>query len=167
MFKLSSLYQFFGLGQTSALSDLMLAGEKFCGEDWLNLKGKYHNSGDEDISRYCFSSAYIVALLHDSLGVPLNDRRYFLTFFWIFLKDDCIKMLFLFERLLSIESFMVWACHHRSPLKLLILQLKLQGGFYPKSYCRFLGGHYSSDILHNLHLGQISFHLLIYYLSNK
>ncbi|OAY78702.1 putative apyrase 6 [Ananas comosus] len=67
--------KFFGLSQTSALSDLMLAGEKFCGEDWLNLKDKYHNSGDEDISRYCFSSAYIVALLHDSLGVPLNDRR--------------------------------------------------------------------------------------------
>ncbi|XP_044983806.1 probable apyrase 6 [Hordeum vulgare subsp. vulgare] len=30
---------------------------------------------DEDFSRYCFSSAYIVALLHDSLGVPLDDKR--------------------------------------------------------------------------------------------
>lgn len=88
------------------------------------------------------------------------------------IKDDCIKMLFLFDTLLSyisslalIESFMVWACHHRSTLKLLILQLKLQGGFYQKSYCRFLGEHYSNDILHNLHLGPIGFHL--YYLSNK
>lgn len=54
----------------------MLAGEQFCGEDWSKLKEKYHTLGEEDLSRYCFSSAYIVALLHDSLGINLDDRRY-------------------------------------------------------------------------------------------
>ncbi|XP_010917046.1 probable apyrase 6 [Elaeis guineensis] len=67
--------KFFGLSPTSSLSDLMLAGEQFCGEDWSKLKEKYHTLAEEDLSRYCFSSAYIVALLHDSLGITLDDRR--------------------------------------------------------------------------------------------
>ncbi|KAL6009193.1 hypothetical protein ACLOJK_022420 [Asimina triloba] len=47
----------------------------FCGEDWFELKKKHHAINDEDLMRYCFSSAYIVAFLHDSLGVPLHDER--------------------------------------------------------------------------------------------
>lgn len=53
----------------------MAAGQQFCEEDWSNLKRKYYNLDDEDLLRYCFSSAYIVALLHDSLGVALEDER--------------------------------------------------------------------------------------------
>ncbi|WOL12465.1 hypothetical protein Cni_G21232 [Canna indica] len=67
--------KFFGLHPTSSLSDLMLAGEEFCEEDWLKTKEKYHLVNDEDLSRYCFSAAYIVALLHDSFGIPMDDRR--------------------------------------------------------------------------------------------
>lgn len=67
--------KFFGLSPTSSLSDLMLAGEQFCKEDWSKLKEKYHTLAEEDLSRYCFSSAYIVALLHDSLGIGLEDTR--------------------------------------------------------------------------------------------
>ncbi|XP_073105103.1 probable apyrase 6 isoform X3 [Elaeis guineensis] len=67
--------KFFGLGPTSFLSDLMLAGEQFCGEDWLKLKGNYHSTDEDDLLRYCFSSAYIVALLHDSLGIALDEKR--------------------------------------------------------------------------------------------
>lgn len=54
----------------------MMAGQQFCGEDWSKLKKKYHSLEEEDLLRYCFSSAYIVALLHDSLGVSLDDERY-------------------------------------------------------------------------------------------
>lgn len=54
----------------------MLAGEQFCGEDWLKLKSSYHSMDEEDLLRYCFSAAYIVALLHDSLGIALDEKRY-------------------------------------------------------------------------------------------
>ncbi|XP_010066911.2 probable apyrase 6 isoform X1 [Eucalyptus grandis] len=67
--------KFFGLTQKAVLSDLMLAGEHFCGEDWSILKKRHHLLNEEDLLRYCFSSAYIVAFLHDSLGIALNDDR--------------------------------------------------------------------------------------------
>ncbi|KAG6489388.1 hypothetical protein ZIOFF_050657 [Zingiber officinale] len=65
--------KFFGLNPRSSLSDLILAGREFCEEDWSKNKQKYP-SATEDLSRYCFSAAYIVALLHDSFGIPLDDR---------------------------------------------------------------------------------------------
>ncbi|KAI6676836.1 hypothetical protein NL676_037632 [Syzygium grande] len=67
--------KFFGLTQKAVLSDLTLAGEHFCGEDWSILKKRHHSINEEDLLRYCFSSAYIVAFLHDSLGIALNDDR--------------------------------------------------------------------------------------------
>jgi hypothetical protein len=69
------LFQFFGLEQSSSLSDFTLAGEQVCNKDLSTLRQEYLNHSDEDFSRYCFSSAYIVALLHDGLGVPLDDKR--------------------------------------------------------------------------------------------
>ncbi|XP_059648839.1 probable apyrase 6 [Cornus florida] len=65
--------KFFGLSPKAYISDLMRAGQQFCEEDWSKLKIKYHSFDDEDLLRYCFSSAYIVALLHDSLGISLDD----------------------------------------------------------------------------------------------
>ncbi|KAJ6843052.1 putative apyrase 6 isoform X2 [Iris pallida] len=67
--------KFFKLGPTPILSDFMLVGKYFCGEDFLTLKEKYQTLEAEDFSRYCFSSAYIVALLHDSFGIALDDNR--------------------------------------------------------------------------------------------
>ncbi|CAK7326086.1 unnamed protein product [Dovyalis caffra] len=67
--------KFFGLGQRAFLSNLIVAGEQFCGEDWSRLKKKHQSFKDEDLVHYCFSSAYIVALLHDSLGIALDDQR--------------------------------------------------------------------------------------------
>ncbi|GAA0152091.1 nucleotide phosphatase [Lithospermum erythrorhizon] len=67
--------KFFGLPPKSFLSNLIIAGQQFCEEDWGNLKKKYHSLEEEDLLHYCFSSAYIVALLHDSLGISLDDDR--------------------------------------------------------------------------------------------
>ncbi|RZC28507.1 probable apyrase 6 [Glycine soja] len=67
--------KFFGLTPRAYLSKLMNAGKEFCGKDWLRLKKKYVSHDEEDLLRYCFSSAYIVALLHDSLGIALDDER--------------------------------------------------------------------------------------------
>ncbi|GMH01721.1 hypothetical protein Nepgr_003560 [Nepenthes gracilis] len=67
--------KFFGLGPTAVLSDLIVMGQQFCEEDWSNIIAKYPSHDAEDLLRYCFSAAYIVAFLHDGLGVPLDDRR--------------------------------------------------------------------------------------------
>ncbi|KAI3970931.1 hypothetical protein MKX01_024578 [Papaver californicum] len=67
--------KFFGLPPRAFLSKLALAGEQFCNEDRSKLKSKYPTLDREDFQRYCFSSAYIIALLHDSLGVALDDER--------------------------------------------------------------------------------------------
>ncbi|CAI9096599.1 OLC1v1032784C1 [Oldenlandia corymbosa var. corymbosa] len=67
--------KFFGLDPQAFLSDLMVAGQRFCEDDWSKLKRKYNSLEEEDLRRYCFSSAYIVALLHDSLGIALDDQR--------------------------------------------------------------------------------------------
>ncbi|KAJ0988552.1 hypothetical protein J5N97_006908 [Dioscorea zingiberensis] len=67
--------KFFGLGSLPSLSDLVSSGRQFCEEDKLRLKKKYSALPEEDFSRYCFSSAYIVALLHDSLGLSLDNDR--------------------------------------------------------------------------------------------
>ncbi|CAH8252279.1 unnamed protein product [Arabidopsis lyrata] len=67
--------KFFGLGEKDWLSEMILAGNRFCGEDWSKLKVKYPTFKDENLLRYCFSSAYIISMLHDSLGVALDDKR--------------------------------------------------------------------------------------------
>ncbi|XP_022887564.1 probable apyrase 6 [Olea europaea var. sylvestris] len=67
--------KFFDLAPRAFLSDLLVAGQQFCEEDWSKLKKKYQSLEEEDLRRYCFSSAYIVALLHDSLGFALDDER--------------------------------------------------------------------------------------------
>ncbi|KAE9605527.1 hypothetical protein Lal_00024860 [Lupinus albus] len=67
--------KFFGLEPSAYLSKLMSAGQEFCGEDWFSLKEKYYSHDEEELLQYCFSSAYIVALLHDGLGIALDDER--------------------------------------------------------------------------------------------
>ncbi|KAK1425786.1 hypothetical protein QVD17_21145 [Tagetes erecta] len=67
--------KFFGLSPKTSLSELMVAGQQFCEQDWSKLKSKYPTLNEEDLNRYCFSSAYIVAFLHDSLGIALDDKR--------------------------------------------------------------------------------------------
>ncbi|GMJ04697.1 apyrase 6 [Hibiscus trionum] len=67
--------KFFRLHQKGCLSDLIMAGQRFCGEDWSKLKKQHPSLDEQDLLRYCFSSAYIVALLHDSLEIALDDDR--------------------------------------------------------------------------------------------
>ncbi|KAM1417606.1 hypothetical protein ACFX1Q_021891 [Malus domestica] len=67
--------KFFGLAPKAFLSDLMIAGQQFCGEDWSKIKKRWPTLDEEALLHYCFSSAYAVALLHDSLGLALDDER--------------------------------------------------------------------------------------------
>ncbi|KDP42912.1 hypothetical protein JCGZ_23854 [Jatropha curcas] len=67
--------EFFGLVPRTTLSELESAGQHYCEGDWNNLKNQHLGMDDLDLLRYCFSSAYMVALLHDSLGIPMDDKR--------------------------------------------------------------------------------------------
>ncbi|KAJ4970568.1 hypothetical protein NE237_003667 [Protea cynaroides] len=67
--------EFFGLVPKASLSELEVAGVRYCEDDWSKLKEEHRGIDEVDLSRYCFSSAYIVALLHDSLGIHMDDKR--------------------------------------------------------------------------------------------
>ncbi|KAL2653869.1 hypothetical protein R1flu_021997 [Riccia fluitans] len=67
--------EFFGLPSTTSLAEMELAGQHFCGEDWLSLQQNHQGMDKEALLKYCFSTAYIVALLHDTLGVDMRDDR--------------------------------------------------------------------------------------------
>ncbi|XP_006827247.2 probable apyrase 6 isoform X1 [Amborella trichopoda] len=68
--------KFFGLDPKASLSDLVKAGKHFCEEEsWSNLKKRNRGLNEDELLKYCFSSAYIVALLHDSLGISMYDKR--------------------------------------------------------------------------------------------
>uniref|UniRef100_A0A1J3CPI0 apyrase n=1 Tax=Noccaea caerulescens TaxID=107243 RepID=A0A1J3CPI0_NOCCA len=66
---------FFGLEEKDWLTQMISAGKSFCGEEWSKLKEKYPTTKEKYLHRYCFSSAYIISLLHDSLGFALDDER--------------------------------------------------------------------------------------------
>ncbi|KAJ6403153.1 hypothetical protein OIU84_015134 [Salix udensis] len=67
--------EFFGLVPRVSLLELEAAGKHYCENDWDKLKDQHHSIDDLDLMRYCFSSAYTVALLHNSLGVSMDDKR--------------------------------------------------------------------------------------------
>ncbi|CAK7329205.1 unnamed protein product [Dovyalis caffra] len=51
------------------------AGKHYCEDEWDELRDQHRSIDDLDLLRYCFSSAYTVALLHDGLGISMNDKR--------------------------------------------------------------------------------------------
>ncbi|OVA13758.1 Nucleoside phosphatase GDA1/CD39 [Macleaya cordata] len=73
--KLFYTSEFFGLVPKASMAELEAAGRHYCEDDWEKLKDEHQGIDELDLLRYCFSSAYIVALLHDGLGIPMNDKR--------------------------------------------------------------------------------------------
>ncbi|RWR75865.1 Nucleoside phosphatase GDA1/CD39 [Cinnamomum micranthum f. kanehirae] len=67
--------EFFGAVPKASLLDIEAAGRHYCEGDWANLKDEYHGIDEMDLLRYCFSSAFIVAFLHDGLGISMDDKR--------------------------------------------------------------------------------------------
>lgn len=70
--------QLFGLIPRASLFDLEAAGQHYCEDDWDKQKNQHNIIDDSELLKYCFSSAYMVALLHDSLGIPMDEKRYVL-----------------------------------------------------------------------------------------
>lgn len=56
--------------------ELEAAGRNYCEEHWDALRDQHNEIDYLDLLKYCFSSAYMVALLHDVLGIPMEEKRY-------------------------------------------------------------------------------------------
>uniref|UniRef100_A0A1J3HN81 apyrase n=1 Tax=Noccaea caerulescens TaxID=107243 RepID=A0A1J3HN81_NOCCA len=67
--------EFFELSEKDWLAEMIPAGKRYCKEEWSKLKVKYPEEKEEYLLGFCFSSAYIISMLHDSLGFALNDGR--------------------------------------------------------------------------------------------
>ncbi|XP_021892565.1 probable apyrase 6 isoform X2 [Carica papaya] len=67
--------EYFGLVPSASLFELVAAGKHYCEDNWDDLKNLHRGVDDLDLVRYCFSSAYMVALLHDGLGLPMHEKR--------------------------------------------------------------------------------------------
>lgn len=90
--------QFFKLPATTSLADLVDAGEHYCGEDWTKLQEIHKGVKEKDLLKYCFSTAYIAALMHDSLGIGMRDDRYLnLEIFFLVLFIGFFSFILLFN----------------------------------------------------------------------
>ncbi|KAL0885010.1 hypothetical protein Bca101_008992 [Brassica carinata] len=67
--------KFFDLDEKDWLAEIIPAGKRFCKEKWPELKAEHPTTKEEYLLGYCFSSAYIISMLHDSLGFALDDGR--------------------------------------------------------------------------------------------
>jgi len=71
--------QFFKLGKTITFKDFERAGEKLCAESWEDVVKKYFRKDQKkweeiDLSKYCFSAAFIVAMLKDGMLLPEDAK---------------------------------------------------------------------------------------------
>ena len=67
--------EFFKLGTTTTIRDFQRAGEKLCAESWGDVVKKRFRKDQKkweeiDLSKYCFSAAFIVAMLKDGMLLP-------------------------------------------------------------------------------------------------
>lgn len=67
--------ELFGWFPKASLLELEKAGHRYCEDDQYKLKTQYQNIDDLDLVNYCFSSAYIVALLHEYFGISMTAKR--------------------------------------------------------------------------------------------
>ena len=80
-----------GLGNKPTLGEMARAGEKYCALEWEEVyrihgpesapggeRSARHGRSQEELLKYCFSAAYIVAFLSNGLGIDLtNDQLHF------------------------------------------------------------------------------------------
>ncbi len=70
---------FLGLGPELTPAQLAAAGRQYCRRSWQEVTAECRETRspgcrEEWLNRYCFASAYIVTLLHDVYGLPMNRR---------------------------------------------------------------------------------------------
>ncbi|KAK9818195.1 hypothetical protein WJX72_008615 [[Myrmecia] bisecta] len=68
------------LGEQPSLREVAAAGERYCGAAWPLLQEQYaQQKTSQELLKYCFSAAYIVALLHDGFGLGMDERQLHFT----------------------------------------------------------------------------------------
>jgi GDA1/CD39 (nucleoside phosphatase) family len=67
----------FKLGHSLSLEKLQMEGSEYCDTEWgkLELVAKYSDSEDKYLKQYCFKVAYIVTLIHEVYGFPMDTRK--------------------------------------------------------------------------------------------
>lgn len=69
-----------GLPPTATLAELREGGITHCSRSWVSLHSAFAGHvPDQFITRYCFGAAYVYALLHDVLALPLDERIFLFT----------------------------------------------------------------------------------------
>ncbi|KAJ8461143.1 hypothetical protein OPV22_034069 [Ensete ventricosum] len=67
--------ELFGMTPKASLSDVEAAGRHYCEDHWVRLKEEHFGIDEMDLKKYCFSSAFMLSLLRDGLGVPMEEKR--------------------------------------------------------------------------------------------
>ena len=66
--------EFFGVhNETNAIHLLEEKGIAHCARDWHESRVEYHWELESNLSKYCFSSAYIPKLIKEGLGITLDS----------------------------------------------------------------------------------------------
>ena len=71
---------FLGLDSELTLAELRAAGKAFCRTPWPEATDRIASQNprpgckEEWLNRYCFASAYIVSLLHEVYGLPMDQQ---------------------------------------------------------------------------------------------
>lgn len=68
--------QILRMAPRTSLFELEAAGRHYCESHWDALKDQHNEIDYLDLLKYCFSSAYMLALLHDVLGMAMEEKRY-------------------------------------------------------------------------------------------
>eukprot|EP00951_Prasinocladus_malaysianus_P010880 scaffold80177_cov41-Prasinocladus_malaysianus.AAC.1 len=68
--------QMLGLPEQATVEDFAKAGERYCSTSWDEIQRRYLGKKTvKELLKYCFSTAHIVALLTDGLGVDPKEQR--------------------------------------------------------------------------------------------
>ncbi|RZB42546.1 hypothetical protein D0Y65_053215 [Glycine soja] len=59
----------------TSLFQLEAEGQHYCEDHWDALKNQHNEVDYLGLLKYCFSSAYMLALLHDVLGIAMEEKR--------------------------------------------------------------------------------------------
>lgn len=64
--------QFLRLPERATIADVARTGADVCASDWVRLSAE-RRLPDEELLKYCFSASFIVAALHDAMGIGMDE----------------------------------------------------------------------------------------------
>ena len=64
------------LPERATIADVAKAGSEVCASDWVRLAAE-RRLPEEDLLKYCFSASFIVAALHDAMGIGMEEELKF------------------------------------------------------------------------------------------